>query len=325
MNDNNIPLNIPDGKHPVETGKYLIATNEIDRLCYIVSNWIENRFPGAIIYGRPRLGKTRAISYLLKVLPEELNENIPFFHIRCRSYRSSRENSFFEDLLNGVGHSLASDGRTSEKRERLKNFLISEAEKSKQNKIVFFIDDAQKLKDMEYDWLMDVYNELDEHSIILTTILVGHEELINQRKRFIKKKELQIIGRFMSDSYLFSGLKNLDDFKTLIEEYDTGTEFPHDSEISYTKYFFRDDFAPNFMLSNYAEDIFNEFRLVQIEKGLPVEKEIPMQYAVLTIEFVLKKYGFKGERLNGLSKQHIRMAIMSSGYIQSELVLIDLD
>lgn len=139
-----INLNIPERKHPVETGKYLIATNEIDKLCYIVSNWIENRFPGAIIYGRPRLGKTRAISYLIKVLPEDLKENIPIFHIRCRSYRSSRENNFFEDLLTGVGHSLASEGRPSEKRERLKNFLIMTAEKSMQNKIIFFIDDAQK-------------------------------------------------------------------------------------------------------------------------------------------------------------------------------------
>lgn len=325
MSSNNLTLNIPDGKHPIETGKYLIATNEIDKLCYIVSNWIENRFPGAIIYGRPRLGKTRAISYLLNVLPEELNENIPLYHIRCKSYTTSRENNFFEDLLTGVGHSLISEGRPSEKRERLKNFLLTAAEKSMQNKIVFFIDDAQKLKTMEYDWLMDVYNELDEHSITLTTILVGHEELIDQRKKLIKQKQLQIIGRFMSDSYHFNGVKDLDDFKTLVEEYDNGTEFPGNSNISYTRYFFRDDFAANFMLSNYAEDIYNEFRLIQIEKGVSKEKEIPMQYAVLTIEFILKKYGFNGERLNALSKQHIRMAIMSSGYIQSELVLINVD
>lgn len=318
-------LNIPDGKHPIETGKYLIATNEIDKLCYIVSNWIENRFPGAIIYGRPRLGKTRAISYLLKVLPDDLKENVPIFHIRCRSYKNSRENNFFEDLLTGVGHSLASEGKPNEKRERLKNYLIMAAEKSMQNKIIFFIDDAQKLNTMEYDWLMDVYNELDEHSITLTTILVGHEDLIDQRKKLIKQKQLQIIGRFMSDSYHFGGLKNLDDFKILLDEYDTGTEFPMNSSISFTRYFFNNEFGRNFLLSNYAEDIYNEFRLIQMEKGLSKEKEIPMQYAVLTIEFILKKYGVNGERLNALSKQHIRMAIMSSGYVQSELVLIDLD
>lgn len=320
-----INLSIPDGKHPIETGQYLIATNEIDKLCYIVSNWIENRFPGAIIYGRPRLGKSKAIKYLIEVLPEELKENIPIFNIICRSHTSSRENNFFENLLTGVGHSYASEGRPNEKRERLKNFLINAAEKSMQNRIIFFMDDAQKLKTMEYDWLMDVYNELDELGITLTTILVGHEELIDQRKKLIKQKQLQIIGRFMSDSYHFSGLKDLDDFKTLLEEYDTGTEFPKNSKISYTRYFFRDDFAENFLLSNYAEVIYNEFRIIQLEKGLTKGKEIPMQYATLTINFILKKYGVNGERLNALSRQHIRMAIMSSGYVQSELVLIDLD
>lgn len=129
----------------------------------------------------------------------------------------------------------------------------------------------------------------------------------------------------MSDSYHFRGLKNLDDFKILLDEYDTGTEFPVNSNITFTRYFFRDEFAKNFLLSNYVEDIYNEFRLIQIEKGLTKEKEIPMQYAILTIEFILKKYGVNGERFNALSKQHIRMAIMSSGYVQSELVLIDLD
>lgn len=318
-------LEIPSGKHPIETGKYLIATKEIDKLCYIVGNWIENRFPGAIIHGRPRLGKTRAISYLIKVLPHDLKENIPMFHIRCRTYKNARENTFFEDILAGVGHSAADVGRPSEKRERLKNFFVTIAEKSKQNKIVIFIDDAQKLTSIHYDWLMDIYNELDEYGITLTTILVGHDSLIDQRKKFIRQAHYQIIGRFMSDSYQFNGLNNLEDMRILLEEYDEGTEFPQGSGLSFTDYYFRESFAKSFRLAHYAEDLYNVFREIQIEKGLSSEKEIPMQYVTLTIEYILKRYGYKKEQLNGLGKNHLKMAIINSGYIQSELALMDIE
>lgn len=39
-----------------------------------VFQWIEERMPGAIIYGRPRLGKTRAITYLMNCLPQDFGK-----------------------------------------------------------------------------------------------------------------------------------------------------------------------------------------------------------------------------------------------------------
>ncbi|MGE7689831.1 AAA family ATPase [Lysinibacillus sp. NPDC097214] len=318
-------INVPLGKHPVDTGKYLIATNEIDKLCYIVGNWIDNRFPGAIIHGRPRLGKTRAIKYLIKVLPKELDQNIPMFHIRCKTHKNPSEYKFFENLLEGVGHASPELGRPSEKRIRLKHFFINAAEKSKQNKIVIFIDDAQKLTAIQYDWLMDVYNELDEYGIVLTTILVGHDELIDRRKRFIKNKDFQIVGRFMSDSYQFNGVKNEEDFKILLEQYDEGTEFPVNSNVSYTHYYYRDHFENGFRLVNYAGELHGVYLELQLEKGLQENKEIPMQYITLSVEYILKTYGFFGENVQLLNKNLFKKAIINSGYIQSELVLLDVE
>lgn len=52
-----------------------------------VLKWVENRIPGAIIYGRPRLGKTRAISYLINCLPQDFGET-PIYHIHCRKYKN---------------------------------------------------------------------------------------------------------------------------------------------------------------------------------------------------------------------------------------------
>ncbi|PGR02366.1 AAA family ATPase, partial [Bacillus cereus] len=69
-------------------------------------------------------------------------------------YKQPNENSFFEDLLLAVGHSSAIQGKANVKRMRLLRFLVERADSSSINKVVFFIDDAQRLVEMHYDWLM---------------------------------------------------------------------------------------------------------------------------------------------------------------------------
>jgi len=60
--------NVPIGGHPVETGDYLIDTIAINEIAESIVNWIQLRVPGGIVYGAPRLGKTRAIKYIKNVL-----------------------------------------------------------------------------------------------------------------------------------------------------------------------------------------------------------------------------------------------------------------
>jgi len=57
-----------DSKHPIERRDYLLTTPAIKALFDQLCEWIEFRTPGAIIAGRPRLGKTRAIEALIALL-----------------------------------------------------------------------------------------------------------------------------------------------------------------------------------------------------------------------------------------------------------------
>jgi hypothetical protein len=197
--------------HPIETGRYLLPTNEIVRMYDKISQWIINRSPGGMIYGRPRLGKSRAITYLTYQLPNEFGDNLPIFIIKCRQYKQPSENSFFEDLLKDVGHALPFNGKANIKRDRLFRYLLEKAERSAQKRIILFINDAQRLFELQYGWLMDIYNELDSAGISMTVILVGQEELVHQRSAFIQAKKAQIIGRFMVHEYKFKGVTDIKD------------------------------------------------------------------------------------------------------------------
>lgn len=305
--------------HPVETGRYLLQTNQIQALRETVERWVDTRVPGGIVYGPPRLGKTRAIKYLMQVLPAALNQQIPIFSLQCRQYKSPNENVFFEDILKDIHHAFPSSGKASQKRERLTKYLCECATASGQHQVVFFMDDAQLLMEIQYGWLMDINNELDRLGISLTVILVGQKELIHQRSAFQQAKKLQLVGRFMIDDYKFTGVRNLDDVQTCLAGYDQFSDYPEGSGWSFTRYFFPQAFEEGFRLEDLAFDLHECFLSARREAGLPKRGEIPMQYFTLTIEYILRRFGRNGADLERLSNTQIQDAILHSGYIRAQV------
>jgi hypothetical protein len=244
---------VPAGTHPIETGRYLIGTVEISRLYEVVTQWIENRIPGGIVYGRPRLGKSRALSFLMHILPADYNNRLSIYDLSSYQSKSPTERSFYEDLLSGVGHDLAFRGSTSEKRVRLVRYLIEQGIRLENRRIVFFMDDAQRLSELQYNCLMDIYNDLDKAGIQLTVILVGQPELLHQRSAFIRTKKTQIVGRFMTQDHEFTGIQNLEDLKYCLTGFDQESEYPVGSGWSFTRYFFPEAFNDGHRLEHEAQ------------------------------------------------------------------------
>ncbi|WP_339372008.1 ATP-binding protein [Paenibacillus elgii] len=328
---------VPKKTHPIETGKYLIATKEVIRMYSEIKQWIENRAPGGIAYGRPRLGKTRAVRYIRNELPLDFGEGLPIFQLNCRQNNRPNENLFYEELLSDFGHALPYKGRVTMKSERLINFLKLKAEESGTRRVVIFVDDAQRLEDLHYNVLMDIHNKLDQDGITLTTILVGQPELEHRRSAFVHAKQAQIVGRFMVHEYKFSGIKSLIELETCLAGYDEVSEYPDDSGWSFTRYYFPDSFVPTkqgeslmetdetqkpkpkgFRLKNYAEEVYTLFDDLRKQAGIKKKLEIPMQYLALSVEYLFKKYGVDGKRIDYLNLEHWNEAIRRSGYLENE-------
>lgn len=306
------------GCHPLEAGRYLLATNEINRLREEVIKWIDNRTPGAIVYGRPRLGKSRAIKYLQYDLPEVFGGKLPIFQVRCLQYKNLNEGVFFGDLLKDVGHMEYLSGKPEVKRDRLIKFLLERGRVSGQHRIILFLDDSQRLHELQYGWLMDIYNELDQFGICLTVILVGQEELIHQRTAFKQSKKTQIIGRFMIHEYQFMGIKTLEDIKSCLAGYDCNCEYPAGSGWSFTRYFFPEAYTLGQRLENSADEVFKAFTTLRQAVKMLSPMEIPMQYLTLTVEYAFRKFGTNGLNVEWLNQANWIEAIENSGYIKAE-------
>lgn len=303
------------GAHPMETGRYVIATPPVCRLYEDVRTWVVNRAHGGMVFGKQRFGKTRAVRYVLAQLAHDFGKSLPVFSINCRDYRLPTENTFFEDLLRSVGHAFLS-GKASVKRDRMAEFLHERAQgEGGKNRLVVILDEAQKLQEMHFRWLVDLHNELDARGVTTTWILVGQEELVHQREVFVTSKRMQIVGRFMVHQHRFTGLHSVEDFRFCLESYDDAarTEYPIGSGWSFTQFFFPAAFASGWRLATEAETLWQAFHKVRVETRLPADAEVPMQYFAGTIEYALRTFSATADTLN-LSLNMWREAIRSSGY-----------
>ncbi|MGQ7887564.1 AAA family ATPase [Paenibacillus sp. WC2504] len=311
---------IPSGSHPIDTDDYQIPTNEIVKLFASVCRWVQLRTTGATIFGRPRLGKTWMIKYLVKNIPQYFKENIPIFHIVSLHSKIAKEEEFIETLLSDMDHDLALVGKLNAKRQRLIHFLTELGKQNSRRLVILFIDEAQCLDEQHYEWLIDYFNKLEKVQTTLTIFLVGQDQLNSQKTIFSRGNTDQIIQRFMIDEHKFSGIKSVEDIETCLKCYDTESEYPLGSGWSFTRFYFPEAFATGERLEKFAKDIYEIFSSLRQKNNIKGTFEIPMQHMVKAIKIIFIDYGKNSSKSqHWISKSNWMEAILKSNYVSSEI------
>ena len=304
---------VPTRKHPIYTGDYYIQTKSIESLFCEVTNWINNRNPGGIIYGRARIGKTRAIHNLTIQLKETYGNDLPIFHILMCEHKPS-EKYFYLEMLKDIGHTLAKSNRpAADLKTNLVNHLISEGKTSSMGQVIIFIDEANFMSMDDFNYLIDIYNRLERASVRMTVLLVGTKELISLKTALMQMNKQQIVERFMVREFHFRGIQSVKDLQICLASYDY-SEYPENSGWSFTKYFYPEAVSNGQKLYSSAEDILSYF-IEALGTGII---EIPMQYVTSTIENCFRRFGADGSNVYFPSKNEWMQAIKDSGYVLAE-------
>lgn len=302
-------------EHPLTENSYIFLTKQIAILYKKTNDWIQNRMPGAVIYGESRMGKSTAIRYLMASLKATWGNKANFYSMITKTDLRLTDKTFFEGMLRAVGHPEISKGTITDKRNRLTNLLIARASSTNTRKIVFFIDEAQKLTDTHFDFYMDISNELDANGIALISILVGQSELLKKRGSLKGYRDM-IRNRFFLESCEFQGLLTKGDFQLCLNQYDKELKYPTNSDWSFTRYYFPEQFNSGFRLTNYTDIIYDSFWKIQQKYHLTSFEQVPMQYLVNFIRVLLIEYGIDGENCWDLSEKQISDAIKKGLYEQ---------
>jgi len=307
--------------HPVVLKKYTIVTPMMERVMGQVVTWITSGISGGFIEGDKRLGKTKTRRLLVHALPAYI-PRIQTFSMVARRYIVPSESVFFSNLLAAFRNKLHDVGRSAQRRDRLTNHIATIAASSGQPRVVLFIDQAHWLHEVQYEWLIDVQEELDERGVDLFIFLVGQKELSTIAQEFRRRNKTQITGRFMQCRLEIRGIKKPGEMKKCLRSYDELSKYPDNTAWTYTRYFAPEAFERGWRLHNYAEQFWKAFddwnrALVGSRKI-----EIYMQHFTRTVELCLTRpltaSGEPDMRYETLLRYVSQTAVESPNYESSE-------
>lgn len=275
----------PLDEHPLRRRTYRVPTPSIAAFRALIDECLFLYISGALIHGRPRMGKSYAIEFVRRDL-EQRFPKLSIYKMRCTRSQAPSENSFFATLLNAAKHPAQSSGSKAALRGRLVHKLRQVADQRGDDRVVLFIDEAQNLREIEYEWLRDVHDELENHELRLFTFLVGQTQLLSQKSVLQAQDKDQIVARFMVEELAFKGIASGGECAAVMAAYDCG-EYPAASGWNYTRFYVPQAYSAGLRLGESGARLWAAFEEAHMTARLEGPVEIPMKYFTSAIEAAL--------------------------------------
>jgi hypothetical protein len=284
-----------------------------------LKSWFSMGIQGAIVYGRPRLGKTSGSRWVLGAIQMVFGK-IPYVEIPIRKQHLHNEGAFFQFMLKCCKHKYYNRGTVADKRDRLFEALLARARRSSIRMVILFIDEAQELEELHYQWLRNISNELDSAGYRIFCLLVGQKELIEKRKSLLVEGMEQIVSRFMTEVSMFSGLRNIGELRSVLNGFDLAV-YPAENGRPFPGYFAPLAYAHGWRLEDLAEQIWSEYESCWNDLSIDFPIEVGMQYVTSTVTKILELASKRDKSAIEIKKNAIKECVKNSGFTASAQIL----
>lgn len=302
----------------ISSADFNIKTKAIWELQTQVLSWLSTSTCGAIVYGRARIGKTRALSSVAVGIQDKYGSEFPVVIWDITDHAVTEKN-FYTSLLMAMGFQNIPRAHTAlALKERVLNELYLAAVKTPFKRVVIMLDEAWKLDEKDFSWLMDLYNNLNHKDIQLICFLFGTRELKDFKTEFKDQGKDQIVGRFMINEFQFCGIQDIKELAVCLMALDKKTIRTNDgdSTILVSDYFFPDREGRTFL--DLVNDYWNAFLYIQGEYCIK-STDIPMKYLIDSFILMLKNYGkFSPCKVAFPTSEELIKCVRESGYGESD-------
>lgn len=304
----------------LKSGNFMIATKSIFDLYEKIDNWILTGDCGAMIYGRTRIGKTSAIHYISHKLKEQYGDSFPVLLWTLTDHVPT-DKTFYASIIRAMdlGEIKSRNETALTLKERVINYMKIKAMATPLRRVILMIDEAWKLAAKEFDWLMDLYNTLqNKYDVQLNVFLFGTQELLALKKCLIGAGQSQIVERFMLNSHRFYGIRNEMELGMCLIELDrcticdiTGSK----NKIKLSEFYFPEAYKEGkAVFYTLAIDYWEAFQSIKRTSNIK-DEDIPMMYFMGSFLKALARFGKCGEEpCYFLGKREIVKSVKESNY-----------
>lgn len=297
---------------------FIIYTKEIADLERSIMEIVMLGNCGACVVSRPRCGKTTSMVYISHSLKEHYGENFPVVMWDITDHAVTEKN-FYSSLLTALKVQHSARATALELKNRVLSELVTRACDTMFKKVVLMIDEAWRLNEKDFTWLMDLYNILRRHNLQLITVFFSTNELLDLKKKFKAEGLDQIVERFFLNIYHFHGIRDQGELMICMHAFDQMNVVTMEEceQISLKDFYFpraNDKLHFHELTSTFWEAFTN----IRVDNGMTID-DIPMEYVVGSFRILLGCYGkLSSNSVVWPDYKVIYKSIIRSGYTESD-------
>ncbi|MFC7518841.1 ATP-binding protein [Herbaspirillum sp. GCM10030257] len=297
----------------VLAGRAFLIRTPVCTLFYAhLERWLTCGMLGAIVYGRPRFGKSSAARWALSALKYALAP-VPWIEVPVRRQHKDNEGAFFQHLLQCTRNQWAKKGTVTERRNRLTDALTARAKRSPVRTVILFFDEAHLLNELHYSWLINISNELEGRGLRLFCLLVGQQQLLGQKANFIQDGRDEYVARFMTEDWALPGISSYEEFARCLKQYDDAI-YPADSERPFASYYLPEAVRDGWHIQYLAKPLYETMQHFWADAGRRDAMVIPMHYVTSSLVILLNELGRFDASLPVIPQKTFQTAVSRSGF-----------
>ncbi|CAJ0885593.1 ATP-binding protein [Ralstonia flatus] len=269
----------PDIAEPDVLANAIVWTPAIDRMVRIVAKWVRLDTPGGVVFGKQRIGKSSACTYLAEVLHSAIGYPVATLNWSMPVNESVGEREFTQERMQQSKCRAISHRDVAVLRGRLYDHIEQLADSVCARRVVVIIDEAQVLAQQHYGYLIHCFNELVHRQLRPFFLLVGQPELETLNKYWSESKRHQITGRFHVHQHRFKAVA-ISEFEAVLAELDRpiSPEGPCASALHLPV-----AYAEGWRLADMAPVLRDALAIAKSKHNLMEDIYVPMQYLRSTV------------------------------------------
>jgi len=308
---------------------YQFSTKPIETAANFILQGVENDLHGCSLYGGGGLGKSSAVLYLTDHCAQWLvDEDEEPIGVASRFIMPSgirrSDGAFFTAVCNGL--KISNTDRLSPKRgkERFVNFVKTRCGQARQSLMVMFIDCAQRITRAEYEFLADVDEQLTDAQLRLFLVFVRQSDATGiEVSDDWSDYPSHMVRRWFMATHAFQPLMGTAEVMHALSRYDTEACWPT-SDMPFSRYFARNAFDGGWTLAQQAQLLMDGVNALRLEAGMNATEGWPMQTFTHTVRYLLTNIAGRDPNFEQFTKEHVREALVATGYLRLEYVRANL-
>jgi hypothetical protein len=300
------------------TREYSLFTCAIEEMADTIANWLDDQVDGGTIFGPSRFGKSSAVlNWLQSLLAERHLGYVPMvLWSHTDSGGSQSVGRFHGHLLLASKHPLAKASRSPLERQHMLIECWAElADQGGGRFLVLVIDEAQGMSQREWIWLVELHSYLEKQHIRLCVFSIASLQFFDEPDAMAMMGGAHVAARFMLMAERFHGVRDVEELAFVLSGYDDGTEWPHDSGISFTQGVIPSAWDCGFRMKTLAHGLF-EAMTQELPDKYQGPIEFPMKTVAQSARHVLLRIAGGAEPADVTSDGSLRAIVRGCGHRQ---------